>query len=37
MDNFDSYNVLLSIAKKYTCVTYDCFCAAGTHIDLDHV
>ncbi len=31
MDNFDSYNVLLAIATNIR-VTYDCFCAPGTHI-----
>ncbi len=31
MDNFDPYNVLLSIATNIS-VTYDCFCAAETHI-----
>ncbi len=29
--NFDSYNVLLSIATNIR-VTYDCFSAPGTHI-----
>ncbi len=29
MDNFDSYNVLLAIATN---ISYDCFCAPGSHI-----
>ncbi len=31
MYNFDPYNVLLVIATNIP-VTYDCFCAAGTHV-----
>ncbi len=31
MDNFDPYNVLLVIATNIP-VTYDCFCAPGSHI-----
>ncbi len=35
MYNFDPYNVLLAITTNIpTCVTYDCFCAPGTHIML---
>ncbi len=30
--NFEPYNVLLSIATKYSCAAYDCFHAAGSHI-----
>ncbi len=31
MYNFDPYNVLLAIATNIA-VTYDCFCAPGTHM-----
>ncbi len=31
MDNFEPYNVLLSIATNIP-VTYDCFCAPGSHM-----
>ncbi len=32
MYHFDPYNVLLKYRYKYTCATYDWFCAPGSHI-----
>ncbi len=36
MYNFDSYNVLLSIATNIP-VTYDCFCAAGSYFCIEEI
>ncbi len=32
MDNFDPYNAFFGYCYKYTCATYDCFCAPGSQI-----
>ncbi len=36
MDNFDPYNVLLSIATNIPVLLMTAFCAPGTHIGNDY-